>query len=99
MCGAFGVLPISFALTGKLERIAEHPSAGGGSANVFKAIYEEQAVAVKALRIDTGTDPRDTRMVCSLFVHHPNSPHSTNRASRRRWWDGSGFVTIISCRF
>ena len=54
LCGAFGILPSSFALPPELVEHEPAPFAWGGFSDVYKATFKERDVAVKILRVDTG---------------------------------------------
>lgn len=51
LCGASGVLPASFILTGGFDDIEAQPFTRGQSADVYKATYEGRPVVVKAPKL------------------------------------------------
>lgn len=51
LCGRAAILPSSYLLEAKdLQKTSNHPSCGGGFADVYEGLYNEGKVALKVLR-------------------------------------------------
>jgi len=53
MCLEHGQLPSSYAITDELMWIGEHPCGKGGSADVWRGVYQGSEVAIKVLRLNS----------------------------------------------
>ncbi|KAL0572734.1 hypothetical protein V5O48_009234 [Marasmius crinis-equi] len=65
----YHVFPSSFFFN-DIERVGEHPLGGGGFADVYKGIAEDQPVCLKVLRVHTQGDPHRRKKM--VEVHHNN---------------------------
>ena len=56
MCREHRMLPTSYVITNKLNRIGELPSGSGGNADVWCGVYQGSKVAIKVLRVCSRVD-------------------------------------------
>jgi hypothetical protein len=63
LCGASGILPASFMLTGGFDHIEPRPFTSGGFADVYKATYKGQPVVAKALKTTAMDDLENVHKV------------------------------------
>ena len=58
MCLEHRRLPPSYAITDELKWIGDYPYGGGGSADVWRGVYQGSGVAIKVLRVNSGNFAR-----------------------------------------
>jgi len=56
MCCEHKLLPSSYTITDELDYFEESPSGRGGNADVWRGLHQGSKVAIKVLRVRTGSD-------------------------------------------
>ena len=67
LCGASGVLPVSFMLADGFDNIEARPFTSGRSADVYRATYKGQPVVAKVLKTTSMDDLDNVCKVCDLI--------------------------------
>ena len=91
LCGWNGLLPSSHIIPETLVRTTEYPVAYGGFSDVWEGIYNDERVAIKALRIYKEDDVWKVRKVHHLTFLFPLNPVADFAISSfaKRWRCGS----------
>lgn len=76
LCGRAGTLPTSHLIPEALIKTTEHPIASGGFGDVWEGIYNDQRVAIKALRLYKDSDVQKVKkMFCKEVAMWKRIPH------------------------
>jgi hypothetical protein len=85
MCGKHRRLPSPYAVTDELTWIGEHPSGRGGTADVWRGVYQGSKVAIKLLRVNSRADPANLERVRPFVLRNKNMTCT----------DGSGTAVLL----
>ena len=85
MCGEHKRLPLLYTVTDELRWIGEHPSGRGGTADVWRGVYQGSKVAIKVLRVNSRADLANLERVRPFVLRNKNVTCT----------DGSGIAILL----
>ena len=72
LCGSWGELPSSYALSGEVKLLDDRPFAPASPfVEVFRGMFRDEMVAVKALTVYASEDPNRVKKVGITSCCHP----------------------------